>query len=120
MRALLGLLRQTDGRYRKRVSREQLAHVNLPDRSVGMMIGMTRKKIAVSLPAELVEAAQAAVLAGRAASVSAYVADAIENKSKLDDLRALLDEMLEETGGPLTDEERTWADEILDAPSRKP
>lgn len=83
------------------------------------MIGMTKKKIAVSLPPELVEAAQAAVKAGRAASVSAYVAEAIEDKLKHDDLGSLLDQMLEETGGPLTDEERAWADEILDAPSRR-
>lgn len=79
-----------------------------------MMIGMTTKaKIAVSLPTELVEQAQRAVSDGRAASVSAYVADALEQKSKLDDLASLLDEMLAATGGPLTPEEAAAADEIL-------
>lgn len=80
----------------------------------GMIGGMTTKaKIAVSLPPELVERAHQAVAAGRASSVSAYVADAIEHKSTLDDLASLLDEMLEGTGGPLTAEELAEADRVL-------
>lgn len=79
-----------------------------------MIVGMTPKaKIAVSLPPELVERAQQAVAEGRAASVSAYVADAMEQKSKLDDLASLLDEMLAATGGPLTGEESAEADRML-------
>lgn len=77
-----------------------------------MMIGMTAKaKIAVTLPADLVESARAAVRAGRAASVSAYVADSLRQRSTMDDLDALLAEMLERTGGPLTDAERAEIDE---------
>lgn len=79
-----------------------------------MMIGMTAKqKVAVSLPGELVEAAKSAVRGGRAPNVSAYVADALSDKVMLDDLSALLDEMLAETGGPLTKAERRAADRIL-------
>ena len=79
-----------------------------------MMVGMTSKsKIAVSLPPELVERAHQAVAQGRASSVSAYVADAIEQKSKLDDLASLLDEMLAHTGGPLTAQEVAEADRVL-------
>lgn len=79
-----------------------------------MILGMTAKsKIAVSLPAELVEQAQRAVAEGRAPSVSAYVADALEEKGKLDALAALLEEMLAETGGPLTDSEAAEADRAL-------
>lgn len=76
------------------------------------MIGsMTAKaKIAVTLPSDLVEAARAAVQAGRAPSVSAYVAGALEQRTKLDDLDALLTELLAETGGPLTDRERAEID----------
>ena len=82
--------------------------------SHGMMVGMTSKaKIAVSLPPELVERAHQAVAQGRASSVSAYVADAIAQKSKLDDLASLLDEMLAATGGPLTAEESVEADRVL-------
>lgn len=83
------------------------------DMPPGMIIGMT-SKIAVSLPDHLVAQARQAVAEGRAASVSAYVAAALEEKSKLDDLGALLDEMLAETGGPLSAEERRAADDVLD------
>ncbi|MGH9066120.1 MAG: toxin-antitoxin system antitoxin subunit [Acidimicrobiales bacterium] len=70
----------------------------------------TRAKIAVTLPRDLVEAARSAVRAGRAASVSAYVAGALEERAKLDDLDALLAEMLTRTGGPVTDAERAEID----------
>jgi Arc/MetJ-type ribon-helix-helix transcriptional regulator len=73
----------------------------------------TMAKIAVSLPAALAERARKAVRKGRATSVSAYVAAALEEKAKLDDLASLLDEMLAESGGPLTAAERRAADEAL-------
>lgn len=78
-----------------------------------MMGSMTMAKIAVSLPVELVEQARRAVAEGRANSVSAYVADALEEKAKLDDLATLLEEMLAETGGPLSAKERKAADRAL-------
>lgn len=73
----------------------------------------TTYKIAVSLPKHIAEGARRAVRKGRAKSVSAYVADALEEKVKLDDLSGLLDEMLEESGGPLTAAERRAADREL-------
>ena len=76
-----------------------------------MILGMTPKaKIAVTLPRNLVDAARSAVEAGHAPSVSAYVAGALEERAKLDDLDALLAEMLAGTGGPLTDAERAEID----------
>ncbi len=75
-----------------------------------MITGMTTTKIAVSLPSQLVAHAKAVVQAGNAPSVSAYVADALEKKKEWEDLRSLLDEMLAETGGPLTDDEFKAAD----------
>jgi Arc/MetJ-type ribon-helix-helix transcriptional regulator len=78
-----------------------------------MIVGMTTSKIAVSLPSELVEQAQRAVAEGRSPSVSAYVARALEEQAKLDDLASLLTEMLAETGGPLTTAERKAADRAL-------
>ena len=74
------------------------------------------RKIAVSLPAPLVSSARKAVREGRANNVSAYVAAAMEEKSKLDDLADLLSEMLGETGGPLTAAERRRADRALGVP----
>lgn len=78
----------------------------------GMIFGMTREKIAVSLPAELVRAAKNAVEAGRAASVSGYVEAALAAHLANED-DAWIDEMLAETGGPLTPEEIAWADRVL-------
>ena len=76
--------------------------------------GMTRyEKIAISLPSHAAEGVRRAVREGRAPSVSAYVASAIEEKNKQYDLKALLDEMLEETGGPLTPAERRAAERAL-------
>jgi len=70
------------------------------------------KKIAVSLPDELVAAARRAVDDGRAASVSAYVAAALARQVREDDVTALLAEMRAEHGGP-SSEDYAWADEVL-------
>jgi hypothetical protein len=73
----------------------------------------TTYKIAISLPKRIAERTRQAVLRGRASSVSAYVAAALEEKTKLDDLGELLAEMLAESGGPLTAAERRAADRAL-------
>jgi Arc/MetJ-type ribon-helix-helix transcriptional regulator len=75
------------------------------------------EKIAVSLPRGIADRARRAVRQGRAASVSAYVAAALEEKAKLDELSALLDEMLAESGGPLSPSERRAADRALGVPA---
>jgi Arc/MetJ-type ribon-helix-helix transcriptional regulator len=84
-----------------------------------MIDGMTKAKIAVTLPPALVTRAQDAVREGRAPSISAYVAAALEEKAKLDDLKSMLDEMLAETGGPLTDRECSAADAALGIAAEK-
>jgi Arc/MetJ-type ribon-helix-helix transcriptional regulator len=73
--------------------------------------GITTSKIVVSLPSELLEQAQRALAEGRSPSVSAYVARALQEQATLDDLASLLEEMLAETGGPLTAAERKAADQ---------
>jgi Arc/MetJ-type ribon-helix-helix transcriptional regulator len=85
-----------------------------------MIAGMTVSKLAISLPKSLVERARGAVREGRAKSVSGYIAYAIEETSKLDDLEAMLEDMLAESGGPTTAAERLAADEVLGitAPTR--
>lgn len=77
------------------------------------------EKIAVSLPKHLAQRARQAVRRGRAASVSAYVASALEEKVKLDDLAALLDEMLAESGGPLSAREMRAADRELGVTTKR-
>jgi hypothetical protein len=83
---------------------------------------MTRyEKIAVSLPLRAAESARRAVKEGRASSVSAYIADAIVEREKRKSLDDLLDEWLEESGGPPTSAEREWARKKLGLPPlRKP
>ena len=79
------------------------------------MLSMTVSKLAISLPEVLVARARHAVEMGRATSVSAYIAAALEEKAKHDDLAELLQDMLAETGGPLTSAERRSTDRILGA-----
>ena len=79
-----------------------------------MVSGMASKKITVTLPEEQVEAVRALVGAGRARSVSGFVQHAVA--VSLDDAagwQTLLSESLEGSGGPMTDAERGWADEVL-------
>ena len=72
--------------------------------------GMTRyEKIAVSVPSHLVAKARRAVKDGEAASVSAYIAQAVEQKAERDELEAMLDEWIEQAGGPPTAAERQRA-----------
>jgi Arc/MetJ-type ribon-helix-helix transcriptional regulator len=73
--------------------------------------GMTTK-IAVSLPDELVAAARQAVSEGRSASVSAFVAQALKEQARYQDLAGLLAEMAAEAGSP-TDRDRAWARDVL-------
>jgi antitoxin ParD1/3/4 len=75
---------------------------------------MTRyQKIAISLPVRAAENVRRAVRQGQAPSVSAYIAAAIEEKAGKESLRALLAELLEESGGPATRAERDAADRLL-------
>ena len=77
------------------------------------MLGMTMGKIAVSLPRPTLVRARRAVREGKATSMSAYVAKAIDQKSMLDDLDELLTEMLAESGGPLSSSEKRAARDAL-------
>jgi len=87
--------------------------------SAGHTGGMNgTEKIAVSLPKGIADRARRAVRQGRAPSVSAYVAAALEELAKLDELSVLLDEMLSESGGPLSASERRAADRALGVSSK--
>lgn len=69
-------------------------------------------RITVSLPEHLVERARQAVAAGQAASVSAYVAGALEEKTGAYTLKEVLDEWAAEAGPP-TPEEDAWVAEAM-------
>ena len=86
----------------------------------GILAGMTSMKVAVSIPRETFQRAKRAVRRGRAASLSAYVTAALEQKATLDELDTLLDEMLEASGGPMTRAEQRRTDRLILGPSRRP
>lgn len=85
-----------------------------------MVLGMASKKVTVTLDEAQVERVRALVDAGRAPSVSGFVQHAVG--IALDDVAgwgALLADALARTGGPVTAEERAWADEALGVPKRR-
>lgn len=75
------------------------------------------KRITVSLPDELVEQALAAVAAGRAKSVSAYVARSMEQAAPKETLDDLLAEWIAEAP-PWTPEEDQRVEDALEAMHR--
>jgi antitoxin ParD1/3/4 len=77
---------------------------------------MATVKVTVTLGDDQVARIREQVAAGRAASVSGFVQRAVA--TALDEMAAWaasLTDALAVTGGPLTDEERAWADEVLAA-----
>ncbi len=77
-----------------------------------MIGGMTRQKIAITLPEEQVAAARQAVAEGRAASVSAYISQALARRSAEEEMAEAIAEIYAETGQP-TEQERAWARRVL-------
>ena len=85
-----------------------------------MVIGMATTKITITLDDDQVGEIRALVSAGKAGSVSGFVKHAVH--VALHDAagwRAMLEDALEKTGGPLTRNERAWADAILSPHSEK-
>ena len=79
-----------------------------------MVTGMASKKLTITLDEVQLERVRALVRAGSAPSVSGFVQHAVS--VALDDVAgwgALLAEALRETGGPLSADERAWADDVL-------
>jgi Arc/MetJ-type ribon-helix-helix transcriptional regulator len=80
---------------------------------------MATTKITITLPKEQVEEISALVAAGRAASVSAFTKHAVAVAlSDAAGWSEMLDDALQQTGGPLTDKELAWADAILSPKKR--
>jgi Arc/MetJ-type ribon-helix-helix transcriptional regulator len=86
-----------------------------------MVIGMATTKITITLQDDQLEEIRALVVAGRSPNISAFVQHAV--RVALSDAagwREMLNEALQETGGPLTDDERDWADKVLSPEGSKP
>ena len=78
--------------------------------------GMTTAKIAITLPEEQLARVNRAVRAGRADSVSGYIARALAEQEREESLRALVRDLIAQHGEP-TQQEKVWAKRAL--PSRR-
>jgi Arc/MetJ-type ribon-helix-helix transcriptional regulator len=75
---------------------------------------MAATRITITVPDDQAAEIRALVSAGKAASVSAFVQHAVGVAlADAAGWREMLKEALEQTGGPLTDKERAWADAVL-------
>jgi hypothetical protein len=77
---------------------------------------MTRSKIAISLPDDQLARVHREVRAGRADSVSGYIAQVLAEHEKRESLRVLLRDLIEQYGKP-ADKDIQWAEHVL-APRR--
>lgn len=85
-----------------------------------MVIGMATRKVTVTLTEEQHDRIRALVAAGTAASVSGFVQHAVG--VALDDVAGwgvALADALQASGGPMTSEEKAWADEVLGVGKRR-
>lgn len=73
---------------------------------------MNVAKVALSMPAEVLRLAKREVASGRARSLSSFVAEAVDEKLRRDELAAILDAMDAEYGKP-SKEARAWAKRVL-------
>ncbi len=79
-----------------------------------MVFGMATAKITITLERAQIDEIRAIVAAGKAANISAFVKHAVATAlSDAAGWREMLKDALRQTGGPLTAEERGWADPIL-------
>jgi Arc/MetJ-type ribon-helix-helix transcriptional regulator len=73
---------------------------------------MSSEKVALSMPAEVLHLAKEEVAAGRAKSLSSFVAEAVDEKLRRDELTRILDAMDAEHGKP-SKADTAWAKRVL-------
>jgi len=75
---------------------------------------MATRKVTITLGDDQIQEIRALVAAGQAKNVSAFVQHAVGVAlSDAAGWREMLEEALQQTGGPLTPKERAWADTLL-------
>jgi hypothetical protein len=79
---------------------------------------MTAAKIAITLAPAHLASAREAVRSGRAASVSGYIARAIERQVKEESLEALVRELIAQHGEP-SSKDKAWAKRVLEPGKRR-
>ena len=91
-----------------------------PDRGRGMVFGMATRKITITLGDDQIQEIRTLVAVGQAPNVSAFVQHAV--RVALSDAagwKEMLEQALQQTGGPLTPKERAWADTLLSSRESK-
>jgi Arc/MetJ-type ribon-helix-helix transcriptional regulator len=84
-----------------------------------MVNGMATTKITITLPGRELEEIRKRVAAQESASVSGFIQHAVQRSlENAAEFRAMVDEALNATGGPLTPKERAWARRML-APRKR-
>lgn len=73
---------------------------------------MTAAKIAITLRPEQLAGVHRAVKSGKAASVSAYIAGALDRQAREESLASLVQDLIAEHGEP-NKKERAWARRVL-------
>lgn len=85
-----------------------------------MVNGMATTKITITLPDDQLEEIRKRVAAQESASVSGFIQQAVQKSlENAAEFRAMVDEALNATGGPLTPKERAWARRMLAPQKRK-
>lgn len=79
-----------------------------------MVIGMATTKITITVPNHQLAEIKKRVTAREVASISGFVQRAVQKSLENEaEFRAMIDEGLAATGGPLTARERAWARKAL-------
>ena len=76
-------------------------------------VGMTKSKIAISLPKDQIARVRREVRAGRAGSVSGFIAQVLAEQERRESLRELLRDLIEQHGEPAAKDIK-WAERALE------
>jgi len=84
-----------------------------------MVSGMATTKVTITLPDRQLAEIRKRVAAQESASVSGFIQQAVQKSlDNAAEFRAIVDQALNATGGPLTPKERAWARRML-SPRRR-
>lgn len=84
-----------------------------------MVDGMATVKITITLPDHQLEEIKKRVTAQNSPSVSGFIQQAVQKSlDNAAEFRAIVDEALKKTGGPIKPKERAWARKMLAARRR--
>ena len=85
----------------------------------GMVDGMATAKITITLPDRQLDEIRKRVAAQNSPSVSGFIQQAVQKSlENAAEFRAIVEEALKKTGGPLKPRERAWARKMLSARRR--